>query len=244
LPSNLLSTANSRNPSGFDHMIQSLTIEKCRELYRTVKKKLYTRMWALFVIELLLVFLFGLAAPAKSLQPEYITYFIGGLVLVYVLAAFCKKKMPFPYAIRISTLEYMTWTIVPLLVVLGLSVLVGTATYFVENPYLFLLRFSTIFGAVLASITEESLKITMINAFALLLGRVLRRRLKRVYRIWIAGVVSVAIWTLGHIFYMHYGPTQLVFTFLIGIVLFYTVYRKRNFFPAIYVHLLWNTFFS
>lgn len=142
---------------------------------------------------------------------------------------------------KLSKREYVIWTVIPLLVVFGISDIVGVISEVVNRPYLmFLLYLPGVFGAIIASLTEEPLKVCMINALALVLGRVHRRGFNQSRRLWIAGLISVAIWALLHVPYMHYGLVEITSTFLQGLTMFYIIYKRRSIFPAVYVHLLWN----
>jgi membrane protease YdiL (CAAX protease family) len=212
-----------------------------------VRKRLWKPLWALLAIEVALATVFFALAPRQVLlQPQNLIYVTGGVVLVFLLALFQKHRLPFPYSAKLTLTEHSAWTVAPFLEMVGVWFLLGLLRvfYYRCNGFYCAVNPSALYAACLSSITEESLKVIMTNFFALILGRLRKYRFIRVNRILIAGVASVIIWTLGHIPYQQYGSIELVAIFISGMIMFYVIYRKRTIFPAIYIHLLWNAFFS
>jgi len=205
-----------------------------------IRRWFLTSIWLLFATEAFLVMIYFLANPREFLQPQNLVYSLSGIVLVLLLAILHEKKVPFQYTVKLSSSEHIVWTSVPFL---GMVVIVSIVRTIFNLPNL-LPSAGDLFGAALASITEESLKVVMINGFAIAVSKMWTHGIIRPYVIWIVGIMSVVFWTLGHIPYVHYGLVKLSYLFLGGMIMFYVTYRKQSFFPAIYIHTLWNTFFS
>jgi len=194
----------------------------------------------LFVLD----FLSLLLSPKVAFRIPYLVYFTAGIFLLNVLVLFQRKRLPFPYAVKLSKRGHLIWTVLPFLIAYGISDVVGLASNMASNPYIallsLLLGLSSFPWALISSLTEESFKIVMINGLALGLGRIQSWRGLRKARIWVAGLTTVFFWTVLHIPFMQYGLPTLTTTFLTGVVIFYVVYKKRNMFPAVYIHFLWN----
>lgn len=200
----------------------------------------------LFGLRFLLIFtasfsLFLLWLAPATREVPYLVYFSGGVILVYYLMVSEKKQVPFPYSAKLRTREYLIWSTVPFAVVLAmrfaLATLLNLSIASIHPLNLQIL----IFRGCLPAIIEESFKVVVTNFFAYVLVK--KRVFGQKHSVWVGGIGVVAVWTLGHIPYMHYGLFELVNIFLGGMIFFYVTYRMRNFFPAIYMHVLWNTFF-
>jgi membrane protease YdiL (CAAX protease family) len=95
-----------------------------------------------------------------------------------------------------------------------------------------------------AGLSEEPLKIFLINAIAWVFQRKVRTDSDRRDLLWVSATISILFWDFLHMVLGGYSLFEFTVTFFVGLLLFMAVLRTRNLIVAIGAHTLYDFFMS
>jgi hypothetical protein len=172
-----------------------------------------------------------------------VTIWIVGYGSLLFLAYNERRKVPFPFIVKLSTLNHAAYASLAFVGAWLLTLLLFTSqNTFVSSQYIYIYpsTISVLLTSLNAGITEESFKVTLTNLLAWLPVHKANRRKTRKRIITVAGTVAIAIWAIIHRLVLGYTWTQTLAVGIAGAWFLAIVYWKRNYFPAVFGHVLFD----